>query len=64
SHPHAAFPVMRFGGRIAILVIPMVKAGLDPNLGIDKHFLDKVDRGSQKKTVVEIESVEWQLNLL
>ena len=49
---------------IAAALIPMMKAGLDPNLGIDKHFLDKVNQGSQKKTVVEIESAEWQLNLL
>ncbi len=49
---------------ITAATIPMIKAGLDPNLGIDKHFLDKVDRRSQKKTIVEIESAEWQFNLL
>jgi uncharacterized protein YbaP (TraB family) len=49
---------------IAVAVIPMVKAGGDPNLGIDKYFLDKAGQGGEKKTVVEIESAEWQVNLL
>ena len=44
--------------------IAMIKAGMDPSLGIDKHFLDKAAQGGEKKTVVEIESAEWQLNLL
>ena len=37
---------------------------MDPELGIDKHFLDKAEKASVKKRVVEIESAEWQLKLL
>ena len=33
---------------------------MDPTLGIDNYFLEK----SGKKRIVEIESAEWQLNLL
>ena len=44
--------------------LPMIKAGIDPNLGIDKYFLDKAAQDGSKKTVVEIESAEWQMNLL
>ncbi len=49
---------------ITAATIPMIKAGMDPNLGIDKYFLDKAGQDGQKKTVVEIESAEWQMNLL
>jgi uncharacterized protein YbaP (TraB family) len=41
-------------------VLPMVKSGMAPDLGIDKYFLDK----AKDKRVVEIESAEWQLKLL
>jgi uncharacterized protein YbaP (TraB family) len=40
--------------------LPMMKGGMDPSLGIDNYFLQKA--GS--KRVVEIESAEWQVNLL
>jgi len=49
---------------ITVSLIPMIKAGMDPNLGIDKYFLDKAAKDDSGKTVVEIESAEWQLNLL
>ena len=49
---------------ITVSTIPMMKAGMDPNLGIDKYFLDKAAQEGSKKNVVEIESAEWQLNLL
>ena len=49
---------------ISASLLPMVKAGMDPSLGVDQHFLDKVDQGGKKKTVVEIESAEGQLNLI
>jgi uncharacterized protein len=45
---------------LTISTVPMMKAGMDPNLGIDMYFLNKAD----KKRVVEIESADWQLNLL
>ncbi|HWC98139.1 MAG TPA: TraB/GumN family protein [Candidatus Sulfopaludibacter sp.] len=49
---------------ITAATLPMLKAGMDPNLGIDKYFLDKAAQADTKKNVVEIESAEWQLNLL
>ena len=49
---------------ITAATLPMIKAGMDPNLGIDKYFLDKASQDGQKKNVVEIESAEWQMNLL
>jgi uncharacterized protein len=45
---------------ITVATIPMMKMGMDPGLGIDKYFLDK----AKEKNVVEIESAEWQVNLL
>jgi uncharacterized protein len=45
---------------ITISTVPMMKAGMDPNLGIDMYFLNKSD----KKRVVEIESADWQIDLL
>jgi uncharacterized protein YbaP (TraB family) len=45
---------------IAIPTIPLLKAGMDPNLGIDMYFLKKADH----KRIVEIESAQWQLDLL
>jgi uncharacterized protein YbaP (TraB family) len=38
------------------------KLGLDPNLGIDKHFLDLASE--KGKTIAELESADFQLNLL
>jgi uncharacterized protein YbaP (TraB family) len=49
---------------ITAAVIPMIKSGMVPELGIDKYFLDKADKSRDKKRVVEIESAEWQLKLL
>ena len=49
---------------LTVSTLPMIKAGMDPNLGIDKHFLDKAATDSQKKNVVELETAEWQMNLL
>ena len=40
--------------------VPMMKAGLDPNLGIDMYFLGKAD----EKRIVEIESAQWQIDLV
>lgn len=41
-------------------MIPIMKMGMDPSLGIDHYFLGKAD----KKRVVEIESADWQINLI
>ncbi len=41
--------------------VPLQKAGLDFNLGIDMHFLGLAQG---KKEIVQAESVEFQLNLL
>jgi hypothetical protein len=49
---------------VTVATIPMIKSGMDPNLGIDKYFLDKAGQDGAKKAVVEIESAEWQMNLL
>jgi len=45
---------------IVAALLPMSKMGMDPSLGIDKHFLDKAG----DKRVVEIESADWQFNLV
>jgi len=45
---------------VTLATVPMLKGGMDPTLGIDNYFLEK----SGKKRIVEIESTEWQLNLL
>lgn len=45
---------------ITVATIPMMKNGMDPNLGIDKYFLDK----ASGKSIVEIESAQWQIDLL
>lgn len=42
-------------------VLPMMKAGMKMDLGIDKHFLD-LAKG--KKKIVQAESAEFQLKLL
>jgi uncharacterized protein len=49
---------------ITAATIPAMKAGMDPNLGVDKYFLDKAKNSDPKKDVAEIESAEWQLDLL
>lgn len=41
--------------------VPLTKAGFDPSLGIDKHFLDLAQG---KKKIVQAESVQFQLDLL
>lgn len=45
---------------ITMSTVPMMKAGLDPNLGIDMYFLNKAG----DKRIVEIESTDWQIDLL
>jgi uncharacterized protein YbaP (TraB family) len=43
-------------------VLELQKLGMDPNLGIDKHFLDLA--AAKGKTIEELESADFQLNLL
>jgi uncharacterized protein YbaP (TraB family) len=38
-----------------------IRLGLDPNLGIDKYFLSKAEG---KKKILELESIDYQINLL
>jgi len=46
---------------ITASVLPMMKAGMDPNLGIDKHFLDLAEG---KKKIEAAETAKFQLDLL
>jgi uncharacterized protein len=41
--------------------VEFLKLGFDPNYGIDNHFLS---RAAGKKQIVELESVDYQINLL
>jgi uncharacterized protein YbaP (TraB family) len=45
---------------LTMSTLPLVKAGLDPKLGIDMYFLEKAGQ----KRIVEIESTDWQIDLL
>ena len=45
---------------LAISVIEVQKLGLDPDLGIDRHFLDKA---KDTKPILELETAEQQLGL-
>lgn len=45
---------------LTIATVPMMKAGMDPKLGIDLYFLNRSD----KKRVVEIESADMQMDLI
>src|SRR5690242_19154083 len=45
---------------VTIASIPLVKSGMNPELGIDKYFLDK----AKDKRVVEIESADSQFKLI
>jgi len=44
---------------MTIASVEMAKLGFDPNKGIDKYFLNK----AEKKEIIELEGVEFQLNL-
>ncbi len=41
--------------------VEYLKLGFDPNYGIDKHFLSKA---TGKKQIIELESLDYQINLL
>jgi len=46
---------------ITLVALESLKLGFDPNLGIDKYFLSKAEGG---KRILELESLDYQLNLL
>ena len=46
---------------MALVALESLKLGFDPNLGIDKYFLSKAE-GAKK--ILELESLDYQLNLL
>lgn len=46
---------------ITLVALESLKLGFDPNLGIDKHFLSKAEG---KKEILELESLDYQLDLL
>lgn len=45
---------------MSLAALESMKLGLDPNLGIDKHFLSK----AEGKRIMELESLDYQINLL
>jgi len=45
---------------LSLASIEIVKLGFDPNYGIDRYFLAKA---TEKKKIVELESLEYQINL-
>ena len=45
---------------LSLASIEIVKLGFDPNYGVDRYFLSKA---TEKKKIVELESLEYQINL-
>ena len=46
---------------MTFIALESLKLGFDPNLGIDKHFLSKAEG---RKETLELESLDYQFNLL
>jgi uncharacterized protein YbaP (TraB family) len=46
---------------LTLVALESLKSGFDPNLGIDRHFLSKAEDG---KKILELESLDYQLNLV
>jgi uncharacterized protein YbaP (TraB family) len=46
---------------LTVTSVELLKLGLDPEHGIDKYFLKKAEN---KKKIVELESIDYQVNLL
>jgi hypothetical protein len=46
---------------MTLVAMESLKLGLDPNLGIDKYFLSKAEG---KKKILELESLDYQIDLL
>jgi hypothetical protein len=45
---------------LSLASIEITKLGFDPNFGVDRYFLSKA---AEKKKIVELESLEYQINL-
>lgn len=46
---------------LTLVSLELIKLGLGPNLGIDKYFLSKAEG---KKKILELESIDYQIDLL
>jgi len=46
---------------MTLVSLELIKLGLDPNLGVDKYFLSKAEG---KKKILELESLDYQIDLL
>ena len=49
---------------VMLPAMAMMKSGLDANLGIDRHFLEKAAKTPESKKILEIEGAEFQLKML
>jgi uncharacterized protein YbaP (TraB family) len=47
---------------IGLVALELKKLGLDPELGLDKHFFEQATKDS--KIIVPLETVEFQMNLI
>lgn len=56
----ASFTPWALGSTFAVL--PYLKLGLDPNMGIDSKFLSRAKK--DRKPIIELESAQFQINLL
>lgn len=48
---------------LTLSAVQVMQMGFDPELGIDAHFLAKASRQDNPKPVIELETLEQQLNL-
>jgi len=60
ASPEAAQKYRPWFLALSLASIEIVKLGYDPNYGIDRYFLSKA---TEKKKIVELESLEYQINL-
>lgn len=58
----AMLPMRPWSVMLQLSVMEMMRLGYSPNLGIDKHFIDKAKKTG--KSILEIESAEEQMALL
>ena len=60
--PRATFEQMKpWMAAILVSILPMMKTGSDPNLGIDKHFMDAV---KPPQRIEQLETLDFQLDVL
>jgi uncharacterized protein YbaP (TraB family) len=60
--PDAVEKMKPWTAGLVIEVVGIQKLGFDPNLGIDKHFLDLADKNGKK--VDELETADFQIDML